>query len=161
MRQKLGREFVLQNKVLMKIRTAKTKIEKKRSIIAAKKTGYTYELIWDCSGFDVAEGSTNYCTISGIRIPMPRLLPLILLLLLLLPSCQAQAPPSLPPIEIFFSPSGGCTDAVVKEINAANTDTLVQAYSFTSVPYYAASPSWVSDEELKLLQLRCPTQGDY
>lgn len=47
-------------------------------------------------------------------------LPLILLLLLSLPSCQAQEPPpALPPIEIYFSPKGGCTEAVVKEINAA------------------------------------------
>ena len=65
------------------------------------------------------------------------LLPLILLLLSL-PSCQAQeqpnAPQSLPPIEIHFSPQGGCTEAIVKEINAAKTEILVQAYSFTSVP---------------------------
>jgi hypothetical protein len=69
---------------------------------------------------------------------MSRLLPFILLHLLFLPSCDAQepskAPQSLPPIEIHFSPKGGCTEAVVKEINAAKTDILVQAYSFTSVP---------------------------
>ncbi len=62
-------------------------------------------------------------------------LPFILLLLLFLPSCQAQEPPKvLPPIEVYFSPRGGCTEAVVKEINAAQTTILVQAYSFTSVP---------------------------
>ena len=69
---------------------------------------------------------------------MFRFLPFILLLLLFIPSCQAQeqpdAPPALPPIEIHFSPKGGCTEAVVKEINAAKTEILVQAYSFTSVP---------------------------
>jgi phosphatidylserine/phosphatidylglycerophosphate/cardiolipin synthase-like enzyme len=62
----------------------------------------------------------------------------ILLLLLFLPSCQAQEPPkapqSLPPIEVYFSPKGGCTEAVVKELNAAKDSVLVQAYSFTSVP---------------------------
>jgi phosphatidylserine/phosphatidylglycerophosphate/cardiolipin synthase-like enzyme len=57
-----------------------------------------------------------------------------LLLLLFLPSCHAQEPPSLPPIEIHFSPKGGCTDAAVKEINTAKSEILVQAYSFTSVP---------------------------
>jgi phosphatidylserine/phosphatidylglycerophosphate/cardiolipin synthase-like enzyme len=66
------------------------------------------------------------------------LLPFILiLLLLLLPSCQAQEPPapgSLPPIEVWFSPKGGCTEAVVKEIDAAKKTLLVQAYSFTSTP---------------------------
>ncbi len=65
-------------------------------------------------------------------------LPLILLLLLFLPSCQAQEPPktpqSLPPIEVYFSPKGGCTEAVVKEIDAAKKTILVQAYSFTSAP---------------------------
>ena len=35
---------------------------------------------------------------------------------------------------VFFSPEGGCTEAVVKEIRKARTDILVQAYSFTSAP---------------------------
>ena len=53
--------------------------------------------------------------------------------------CQ-QAPansPTTPPpaIEVYFSPKGGCTEAVVKEIDAAKTTILVQAYSsFTSAP---------------------------
>ena len=59
---------------------------------------------------------------------------LLLLLLLFLPSCQAQAPQTLPPINVYFSPKGGCTEAVVKEINAATKTILVQAYSFTSAP---------------------------
>lgn len=45
-----------------------------------------------------------------------------------------QAAQSLPPIEVHFSPNGGCTDAVVKELDAAKTSVLVQAYSFTSAP---------------------------
>ncbi len=35
---------------------------------------------------------------------------------------------------MFFSPKGGCTEAVVKELDAAKSTVLVQAYSFTSVP---------------------------
>ena len=35
---------------------------------------------------------------------------------------------------MYFSPSGGVTDAVVQEINAATQQLLVQAYSFTSAP---------------------------
>jgi len=35
-------------------------------------------------------------------------------------------------IKVFYSPKGGCTDAVVKEINAAKNEILVQGYSFTS-----------------------------
>jgi phosphatidylserine/phosphatidylglycerophosphate/cardiolipin synthase-like enzyme len=39
------------------------------------------------------------------------------------------APPSL---EAHFSPKGGCTDAVVREIQRARHEVLVLAYSFTS-----------------------------
>jgi phosphatidylserine/phosphatidylglycerophosphate/cardiolipin synthase-like enzyme len=41
---------------------------------------------------------------------------------------------NLPPIEIYFSPRGGCTEAVVAEIDRARQTILVQAYSFTSAP---------------------------
>jgi phosphatidylserine/phosphatidylglycerophosphate/cardiolipin synthase-like enzyme len=67
---------------------------------------------------------------------MNRLL-LLLLFVSLLPACQAQdtsQPTTLPPVEVYFSPKGGCTEAVVKELNAAKTGVLVQAYSFTSTP---------------------------
>ena len=37
-------------------------------------------------------------------------------------------------IEVYFSPKGGCTEAVVKELDAAKATVLVQAYSFTSAP---------------------------
>src|SRR3989449_4724280 len=37
-------------------------------------------------------------------------------------------------VAVYFSPSGGATDAVVREINAATQQILVQAYSFTSAP---------------------------
>ena len=33
---------------------------------------------------------------------------------------------------VYFSPLGGCTDAVVREIRAAKTSIRVLAYSFTS-----------------------------
>jgi hypothetical protein len=38
------------------------------------------------------------------------------------------------PVQLYFSPNGGCTDAIVKEINNSKTGILVQAYSFTSTP---------------------------
>lgn len=34
--------------------------------------------------------------------------------------------------EVYFSPNGGCTDAIVAEVGKAKTEILVQAYSFTS-----------------------------
>ena len=41
-------------------------------------------------------------------------------------------------IRVFFSPMGGCTSAIVSEINQAQRQILVQAYSFTSEPIAAA-----------------------
>ncbi|MBY0528185.1 MAG: phospholipase D family protein [Gemmataceae bacterium] len=35
---------------------------------------------------------------------------------------------------VHFSPKGGCTDAVVRELASARHEILVQAYSFTSKP---------------------------
>ena len=63
-----------------------------------------------------------------------RLHPFASLLLLFVPACGRQGFQSLPPVEVYFSPQGGCTEAVVEEINAAQTSILVQAYSFTSAP---------------------------
>ena len=40
--------------------------------------------------------------------------------------------PSNPPVHVFFSPNGGCTNAIIKEIDNAKSEILVQAYSFTS-----------------------------
>lgn len=48
------------------------------------------------------------------------------------------APNSIPLPEIYFSPDGGCTDAIVREIARAKTSILVQAYSFTSPPIAGA-----------------------
>jgi phosphatidylserine/phosphatidylglycerophosphate/cardiolipin synthase-like enzyme len=39
-----------------------------------------------------------------------------------------------PKIQAYFSPKGGCTEAVVRAIGQATRSILVQAYSFTSVP---------------------------
>ena len=37
-------------------------------------------------------------------------------------------------VAVYFSPNGGATDAVVREVHAATQQILVQAYSFTSAP---------------------------
>ena len=64
-----------------------------------------------------------------------------LVLSLLLAGCrvaggsQAQTAPGRAPLcAVFFSPHGGCTEEVVKELAAAKERVLVQAYSFTSQP---------------------------
>jgi hypothetical protein len=59
------------------------------------------------------------------------LLALGLVLACLAPGCQTQdtsPPTSFPPVEFFFSPKGGCTEAVMKKLNAAKTGVLVQMY---------------------------------
>jgi len=58
----------------------------------------------------------------------------LLILVVCLPSGCRRDPGSLPPIEIRFSPNGGCTEAIADEIRAAENSILVQAYSFTSAP---------------------------
>jgi len=39
-----------------------------------------------------------------------------------------------PRISVYFSPNGGCTDAIVREVRSAKSSILVEAYSFTSTP---------------------------
>jgi len=52
---------------------------------------------------------------------------------LLLAGCGPQA--SIPQgIQVYFSPNGGATAAVVNALSQATNSVLVQAYSFTSAP---------------------------
>ena len=44
------------------------------------------------------------------------------------------AQPPCVSIEVFFSPKGGCTDAIVREISVCKKTVLVQAYLLTSGP---------------------------
>lgn len=76
---------------------------------------------------------------------MNRLMPPPLLLFLcVVTSSHAQdtspTPISLPPIQVFFSTKGGCTEAVVRELRAAKTGVFVQTYSFTSTFIAKAMP---------------------
>jgi phosphatidylserine/phosphatidylglycerophosphate/cardiolipin synthase-like enzyme len=42
------------------------------------------------------------------------------------------------PTQVYFSPNGNCTEAIVGEINKAKSEILIQAYSFTSKDIAAA-----------------------
>jgi phosphatidylserine/phosphatidylglycerophosphate/cardiolipin synthase-like enzyme len=54
-------------------------------------------------------------------------------LLLLLTGCYPEN--SIPQgVQVYFSPHGGATDAVVNSLEHATNTVLVQAYSFTSAP---------------------------
>jgi phosphatidylserine/phosphatidylglycerophosphate/cardiolipin synthase-like enzyme len=45
--------------------------------------------------------------------------------------CDFKTGP-LPPVDVYFSPKGGATEAVVQALGAAKNTVFVQAYSFTS-----------------------------
>jgi phosphatidylserine/phosphatidylglycerophosphate/cardiolipin synthase-like enzyme len=38
------------------------------------------------------------------------------------------------PVKVYFSPKGGCSEAIVEQIDNAKAEILIQAYSFTSAP---------------------------
>ena len=59
---------------------------------------------------------------------------LIALFLAISVSSACFAMPSTGSVDVFFSPKGGATEAVVREIDNAKQEVLVQAYSFTSKP---------------------------
>jgi phosphatidylserine/phosphatidylglycerophosphate/cardiolipin synthase-like enzyme len=53
-------------------------------------------------------------------------------------SSQPSGGQKISPPEVYFSPKGGCTEAVVRELANARQTVLVQAYSFTSTSIAAA-----------------------
>jgi len=61
-----------------------------------------------------------------------------LILLALLPANAADLVLHDAQVQVFFSPHGGCTEAVVSTIAGARKTVLVQAYSFTSAPIAGA-----------------------
>jgi hypothetical protein len=62
-------------------------------------------------------------------------LAIVIVLLSLLTSLGHAAEPFAPAqVAVYFSPHGGATEAVIRELNAAKTQVLMQAYSFTSAP---------------------------
>ena len=56
------------------------------------------------------------------------------LLLAIILAFYANAVSAFDKIQVFFSPQGGCTEAVVQNLASARSDVFVQAYSFTSAP---------------------------
>src|SRR5882672_10053022 len=58
----------------------------------------------------------------------------VVVLLSLIPQTVTAVEFSPARVAVYFSPGGGATDAVVREVNAAKQQILVQAYSFTSAP---------------------------
>lgn len=67
---------------------------------------------------------------------MRRKTSILVLSAMLVTSCLVQAEQfkSVGTTDVYFSPKGGATEAVVREINSAKQEILLQAYSFTSKP---------------------------
>ena len=59
---------------------------------------------------------------------------ILLTIFTIFPQANAAPLPSTGTVDVYFSPNGGATNAVVTELNNAKTEILVQAYSFTSAP---------------------------
>lgn len=78
--------------------------------------------------------SGERCTPADMANPLPLLLTAIVFV-----NASCAAPPkSTPQLSVYFSPKGGCTEAVVRELAAAKKSIYVQAYSFTSAPIAGA-----------------------
>ena len=58
----------------------------------------------------------------------------VFLLAIFLGALPLQAQQGRQDVHPYFSPNGGCTQAVVDQLNGAKQQVLVQAYSFTSTP---------------------------
>jgi phosphatidylserine/phosphatidylglycerophosphate/cardiolipin synthase-like enzyme len=55
-------------------------------------------------------------------------------------------------VRVHFSPRGGCQDAIVRELEKARKEVLVQAYSFTADPLtYALVGAWNRGVNVQLL----------
>ena len=64
---------------------------------------------------------------------MKRLVCFVIVLGLIISAPSLSLPQEKPTAwEVYFSPNGGCTDAIVRELDKAQNTVLVQAYSFTS-----------------------------
>jgi len=59
---------------------------------------------------------------------------IVLVLFLVLPFTSIARDITLTdaPAQVYFSPNGGCTKAIVAELGRAKSEVLIQAYSFTS-----------------------------
>ena len=68
----------------------------------------------------------------------PIRLPLLMLLALGGPVWSFDLTLKNVPAQVYFSPRGGCTEAIVAALGAARQTVLVQAYSFTSAPVAGA-----------------------
>lgn len=65
---------------------------------------------------------------------MNKLIAAILLTLTIALPAFSDTIPATGTVDVHFSPAGGATAAIINELQAARSEILVQAYSFTSTP---------------------------
>ena len=65
-------------------------------------------------------------------------------------TAQRQSASEPRSIEVYFSPDGGCTDAIISRLSSAQQTIDIQAYSFTSAPIAKA----VSDAHKRGVKVR-------
>jgi phosphatidylserine/phosphatidylglycerophosphate/cardiolipin synthase-like enzyme len=87
-------------------------------------------------GFGLSVLSAFPCFRSRISRLIPACAAMTLLILFVCsPAARAlDVDISHAPVEVYFSPNDGATAAIVREIDRARSEILVQAYSFTSAP---------------------------
>jgi phosphatidylserine/phosphatidylglycerophosphate/cardiolipin synthase-like enzyme len=82
-----------------------------------------------------AEHTVKKMRLSGLHLfGIQVALCLTISILSLPPLAQAEQFKSTGTVDVYFSPQGGTTTAVVNELDNAKQEILVQAYSFTSAP---------------------------
>ena len=97
-----------------------------RSPKGCVETGFSLEQVLNTL-WPMDFGSMNGC---GLRNGL--VFTLIFLLVALLTGCERHDVSIPQGVQVFFSPNGGCTKAVVDVLATATNSVYVQAYSFTS-----------------------------
>ena len=59
---------------------------------------------------------------------------LLIIVLVLFSTTTSTSMNSVGTINVYYSPKGGCTEAIIKEIDMAKKEILIQSYSFSSKP---------------------------
>ena len=87
----------------------------------------------DDPSMDISTTNKMHLNMNNLRAISFIICFLVISLLSLQPA-NAEQFKSTGTIDAYFSPHGGATEAIVKELTNAKTEILVQAYSFTSRP---------------------------
>lgn len=108
-----------------------------RAVVAASSSGSLKESLYLRSRIANRYGCAKSAipvSRTTMRIEVRKMVLLALMLLATALPVSAEQFRSTGTVDVFFSPTGGATDAIVRELHSAKSEILVQAYSFTSKP---------------------------